>query len=220
MQRLAVLYTANLAGRLDLLPRLFTVIRQVKAIAGGPTALIDLGNSCSPEAWECAATEGRAVLSVLDAMGYAAARLTEAESRRLTVRAVEHLRDMSGMIVCAAGGALPTAVAWSAGKWRLALHAGPETFPAAQLILRVGNACRLDSDARALWTAFPPGDSLGVAYVTFDEEDRPVEAAFRRQVISGEARPDPTVAAAVDFVRDEARRYARFRQKGDDCGAG
>src|SRR5689334_10902814 len=88
---LTILYTANIRGDLELLPRLYTLIRQLKAqpivdedevmlCAIEPlarrTLLLDLGNSCAPDVWHCVETEGRSTLLVMDAMGYHATNVS------------------------------------------------------------------------------------------------------------------------------------------------
>ncbi len=138
--RLAVLYTADLAGRLDMLPRLFTVIQGVRGRRGGPVTLLDLGGSCHPGHWECAATEGR--------------------------------------------------------------------------------AAQLEAGQPVLWLAKPSGDSLGILEATFDEARQPAVALAQVAEWPVEARPDATIAAAVDFVRDQARWYRQAQLKGDAHAAG
>lgn len=96
---LTILYTANLRGDLERLPRLHTFLRGLKNLppadepdvmlcAVEPVArrilLLDAGNACAPDAWHCAATGGRSALIVLDAMGYQAVNVAgflTAESR-------------------------------------------------------------------------------------------------------------------------------------------
>src|SRR5437868_4352131 len=70
MTPVTLLYTAALGGRLQLLPKIFTLIRQVRADATGPVLLVDLGQSCVSGSWICDVTGGRAVLVAMDAMGY------------------------------------------------------------------------------------------------------------------------------------------------------
>lgn len=67
---LTVLYTQNLRGDFDLLPRLYTFIRTLRGKQDGRTLLVDLGGSCAPEVWHCAVTGGRSTLIALDGMGY------------------------------------------------------------------------------------------------------------------------------------------------------
>jgi len=215
---LTLLYTANLAGQLALLPRLFTLIRQVRAAANGPLALIDLGGSCASDSWECAATEGRAALVVFDTMGYAAARLTEAESRQLSCAAAARLRASIGMPICAVEHpSLPASVAWDVQGRRVGLAAGPACLPEADLIVRAGESCCLNARDRVLWLRPPPGGVLAWTEVAFAGE-RPAAATFSQQSVPDRLRPDATIAAAVTLVRDEARRY-QVRSRGDTHAA-
>src|SRR5690606_4826629 len=71
--QLNVLYTANIRGQLDLLPRLYTLLRRLRGEAEGRTLLLDAGHACDAAVWHCAQTDGRSALRVLDAMGYTAA---------------------------------------------------------------------------------------------------------------------------------------------------
>ena len=91
---LSILYTAGIRGDLDTLPRLFTFIKELRRditrfrpedeevmlCAVQPpevrTLLLDLGDSCAPDVWHCAATDGRSTLIALDAMGYTAANVS------------------------------------------------------------------------------------------------------------------------------------------------
>lgn len=72
---LTLLYTANIDGRLDVLPRVATLIRRERARAGGPVVLLDGGSLCSEDVWPCAVTRMRAGRTMLEAMGYDAAAL-------------------------------------------------------------------------------------------------------------------------------------------------
>ena len=74
---LTVLYTHNLRGDLDLLPRLYTLLQRLRSAAPGPCVLVDLGASCVPDVWPCNVTGGRSTLFVLDAMNYQAARVSD-----------------------------------------------------------------------------------------------------------------------------------------------
>lgn len=204
---LTLLYTANLAGRLALLPRLFTLIRQVRAAANGPVALIDLGGSCAPDSWECAATEGRAALVVFDAMGYTAARLAATESQQMTSAAAARLRASIGMSLCAMEHpSLPASVVWDMQGRRVGLVAGPKRLSEADLTVCAGESCRLDASEGVLWLRPPAGGVLAWAEVAFAGE-RPATATFSQPSAPDDLRPDATIAAAVALVRDEARRY-------------
>ena len=102
---LTILYTHDLRGDLDALPRLYSFLRQLKAHYAseevvqvcaldpaqppGRILLLDLGESCAPEVWHCQVSGGRSTLVVLDGMGYDAARVDDAadRSRRKWARA-------------------------------------------------------------------------------------------------------------------------------------
>src|SRR5688572_29658141 len=87
---LSILYTQDIRGDLDLLPRLYTFLRQIRQQAqrfedeadvmvcqvqppDRRILLLDVGGSCAADVWHCEATQGRSTLIVLDAMGYNAA---------------------------------------------------------------------------------------------------------------------------------------------------
>ncbi len=61
-----LLITAHTEGDLPYLPRLFSVLKQVRENA----FCIDTGRAWSAESWVCAATGNRAPYVVFDAMGY------------------------------------------------------------------------------------------------------------------------------------------------------
>ena len=75
-QTLTILYTANLRGNLDLMPRLHTFLRRVRQDFNGRVLKLDAGNACDSTVWHCAATGGRSALLVLDAMGFTAANVS------------------------------------------------------------------------------------------------------------------------------------------------
>ncbi len=94
---LTILYTYSLRGNLDVLPRLYSFLRQLEAHyreavvqvcsldpaqAPGSVLLLDLGDSCAAEVWHCAVSGGRSTLVVLDGMGYDAARVEDAPAKR------------------------------------------------------------------------------------------------------------------------------------------
>ena len=79
--RLTLLYSANIAGDLALLPRLYTFLRQLQPPERQHTLLLDLGRSCSADIPHCRETGGRSTLIVLDGMGYHAANIAGALDR-------------------------------------------------------------------------------------------------------------------------------------------
>ena len=70
--RLTLLHFNDLHGRLEQLPRLFTLARRERAeaqTAGRQVLLLDAGDSSDRGRWECVVTQSRANYSLLDAMG-------------------------------------------------------------------------------------------------------------------------------------------------------
>ena len=98
---LTLFYTANIAGDLALLPRLFTFLLQLRTDARRPTLLLDLGGSCADEVWHCRVTGGRSTLIALDAMGYHVANVAgalddrnrEKLAEQVTMALVDESRD-------------------------------------------------------------------------------------------------------------------------------
>lgn len=221
---LTVLYTACLAGRLDVLPRLFARIRQARAAAPGPVLLLDLGGACDPAAWECAATEGRAALLVLEAMGYDVALLDDVDSAALTPGAVARLREKVSLAVCGSHPVhgLAGNVLWRRAEWRVACGAGEDVPREATLIVRPrreDDLSNLDAATRTLWLALP-GDALGVAVVRQQAAARLTLIDYHTLPLTDDLRPDPTVSAAVAFVREEARLYSAGQATGGAYAAG
>lgn len=196
---LNVLYTQRLRGDLDLLPRLHSFLRRLRGrLAGDDGArvlLLDLGESCVDGAWACDATDGRAVLVGLDAMGFSAANISgvlDAASRaKLAPQVSLGLLDAAdpGGTVYATGG-LRVDLAPAEATRMTGDGAGP--------LLRLA--------------ALEDGGQVGVARVTLavaGDSAALVEAAVHS--LPPGTSPDPTLAGVVDFIRDEARFYTRRR---------
>ena len=212
---LTLLYTARLHGQLDRLPRLFSLIRQARAAAPGPVLLLDLGESCDPAVTECAATEGRAALFVLDAMGYDLACLTAAEGARLSPEAVQRVLERVSLKLCGpVQPGLPPVVTQTVGGWRVAVLA-QETdsgdLPSAALVIQPVPGLA-NPELHGKLVGLPPvrGDQLGVVAVVFGDHDRTaVRVEGRVDTLLPATPGDATVAAAVAFVGDEIRDYRR-----------
>lgn len=216
MSALTVLYTAQLRGQLDLLPRLFSLMQAVRGATVGPALLIDLGDSCDPQVRECAATGGRATLFVLEAMGYDGACLSQADSARLTDDALHKLLVRVSLGLCGpARPGLPDSIIRRVGSLEVVLLADPaslDSVPAsAHLVICravVGEPAHLAG--RVLWLPPVKGNRLGVARLTFGNlggSGQPVAVQVREESLQSALRVDATVAAAVDFVREEVRQY-------------
>lgn len=211
MTPLTVLYTANLRGDLDVLPRLYTFIRQVKAqpvedesevliCAVEPlpqrVVLLDLGGSCAPEVWHCAATGGRSTLLVLDAMGYHAVNV----AGLLTDEARERL----------AGNVLTLALvdgktAWQQGEVAMTLSKGDLVDRPYRLQIIGTPAAQTQIAGKTLTLANVTVGQIGVAHI--DLTTAPKLLAHTIFDLPSTTLPDPTIAAAVDFVMGEARYF-------------
>lgn len=226
---ITLLYTAHLAGRLDLLPRLYGPIQVTRAASAGPVILLDLGGSCHPAAWECAATEGRAALFVLEAMGYDLACLSVDDCQRMSRDAARRLQENIRLPICGAAElGLPPVVSVEVGGRRIACQspAAPQAAipPEISLLIRPdegGHAPRLESAARTLWLP-PPDGALGAVAVSLaqDDADRWRPAAIAPLAVAAPGRADPVIAATVAFVRDEAQLYRRRLGQPQHTGQG
>jgi hypothetical protein len=193
VQAITVLYTHNLRGDLDLLPRLFTFIQKLRTGISGKSVLVDLGASCAPEVWPCAITGGRSTLLALDAMGYDTANVTgvlSAESReklagQIMIALVDeehsHVRD----------DVLFTVMPEDDG----------ELF---QIILAPAETTTLEG--RTLRLAGIKGGQVGMAKIEGGSVQYEVHA------VPPNTPPDATIAGVVDFIRSEARYYGKKQE--------
>ncbi len=128
---LSILYTANIRGDLALLPRLYTFLKSLQAdlrqfapedesevmlcaVQPRPvqTLLLDLGDSCAPDVWHCAATGGRSTLIALDAMGYHAANVTGDDDNIASAKIIESNGGVLENIVVLPGRDMSTRRYW------------------------------------------------------------------------------------------------------------
>lgn len=203
---LSILYTTNLRGDLDLLPRLYTFLRQLRAQAQRfeddadvdvcalqpPTRrllLIDAGSSCSADVWHCAVTGGRSTLMVLDAMGYDAVQV----SGTLGPGAREKLAGAIQLTLVDAGASLTLP--------DLLVTAAPVADERRlQLVLQPRSDALLDG--RLLYPAQLAAGEVGILHVA---AGAPRLSAHHRFMLPAATAPDPTIAGTVDFVLSEAR---------------
>ncbi len=198
MTDLLLLYTANLNGALEGLPRLHTFLKQLRQESGaGRVLMLDLGGSCSTEVWHCAATDGRSMLIVLDAMGYAAVNAVglSSESREklrenfLALALVDdhHPHRQDTLLIRTAPGT--------------------DTLPVAlEIDLRPASHTRFDG--RELRLGLVRGDQVGAVRLSLAGGIPTLEAAQLHDLLPT-TLPDPTISGAVDFVLVEARRHQR-----------
>lgn len=215
MESVHILYTGNLRGNIDLLPRLQTFLRQLKALpldegddvmicavqpVARPTLMLDLGESCSPEVWHCAATGGRSVLMGLDALGYQAANV----SGSLDAEARERMRDnLMGMALVDAEN--PYA---DNGLLLSADAARDETQPRPDLQIVLTPAERTHLEGHILYLAAVEAGQVGAAQVS-GLGVHPKIQAHTIFDLPATIAPDPTIAGVVEFILSEARLYQR-----------
>jgi hypothetical protein len=218
---IGLLYTASLAGRLDLLPRLMTRIRQEKSRIAGPALLVDLGRSCSPDIWICDATDGRGMLVAMDAMGYDAFHIGAADMLYTQPATVDSLRGVV-QTPFAAGPWFGT-VSRKGLKFHFASRVDvipPDADPADLTIaLQLGTNPRADvegyEDYRLLsldagWTSSEP--LLGRIDIALTPASPYIFIVSQVQLsISDDLMPDPSIAGVIEFVESEARHAERKR---------
>jgi len=222
--RLTILYTACLRGRIDTLPRLFSLIKRERSsawAAGAATILIDLGESCLPGDWLCDATSGRALLVALDALGYDAFFLDQADplaSDRVT------LGKLLSVVVTpvAAYDRLISLRARLPGGGSLTLVVGGlgVEIPPTPLALRITLAdpnltpTQLDRPTpdRMVLTLADRWDDVQVGRLDVSLVAGMIVSHVRYPLSAEQSLPpDPTVSGVVDFVLGEAR-YASRKQ--------
>lgn len=200
---LTVLYTANLEGRLSILPRLFSVIQRERQQAGGPVFLLDLGDTCARDVELCRQTEGRAPFLVLDGMGYDTAVIGGPEKTPIPPSALRRLHDRMVMPV----------VIWNRvrefSKRQVSFWVAPgDGVPAeAEYVLRV------DRSSDEVSAPGSPPVIRDVAYgwlgrVRITWPEWRVETADRVPV-PVDAPAEPIISTLLDFVTHEARVSAQ-----------
>lgn len=201
LSKLTIFYTYDIAGDLALLPRLHAFMLTLRRHYAAPVMLLDLGEACAPDSWTCEATEGRSVFVVLDGMGYHAANasaLTSASRDKLAAQVTLGLVDASR--------------AWRANQPPFndgGIIASLEPTPAHTLCIQMQPAAQTALSDHLLTLAPLEKGSVGVVEVSL----LPVPHMTATEVHSlpPDVRPDASIAAAVEFVEDEARFYLRKR---------
>lgn len=214
-QPVTVLYTANLRGDLAALPRLSTVMQRARQSATGPVFIIDLGDSCAAEVWECRATLGQAPLLVFDAMGYDAAFVGGSESAPIPPQSLRRVREKLVMATFIWGRPARTVkqdtlIVWDTGGRSIPGMEQAQVKVTLRLTVRLDRARPtlpdpVDQDVSLVLGDVPAGH---VAQVTVNAQAGRLESAVLL-LVPAETPADPTVAAVVELVQDEARRYAQ-----------
>lgn len=196
---IVILHTHGIGGRLAILPRLYTLIKRVRARADAPHYLVDSGESCAPDVWPCDVTGGRAVLIALDAMGYDAAyvdgtlddanysKLADTVMMGLVRRGSVHRRDD---LIFTAEHQPPPA---------------PDGL--RHVVVTPDDQRRSTADCVYLKTNAQTGVGITMIY-----DDMVI---YDFAPLTPETLPDATISGAVDFIHDEARYYDKQRRKSD-----
>jgi len=199
-----LIYTGALHGDLDLLPRLYTFLRALRAEYGADRTLtFDIGEACVPNSWHCEVTGGRSMPIALDGMGFDAvnvsamfsdeARAKINESVRIALVDDDHPYEADDLRLETA----PSDVT------DLRLHV--RLIPAADTALDAA----LDSNVLHL-----RGVSAGEIGIVTVRRERGTWTLISAAVYAmpPNTRPDPTIAAVVEFVVSEAK-YAQKRKE-------
>ncbi len=198
-ESLNFLYTGQLCGSLEMLPRLYTFIKSLRGRMEGRTILLDIGSACDPSVWHCEATGGRSMIVALDGMGCAAANVSGylAEEERpklggnLAIAPVDetHPHIVDDLIFTLRP---PISVEWD----RLAVVLKPtektrlDSRVLSLVRVKAGQVGRVSLERMdALWYL-----------TTYSLHDMPPTTP-----------PDPTIAGAVEFITAEAR-YAQKKR--------
>ena len=195
---LTVLYTHNLRGDLDLLPRLYTLLQRLRSAAPGPCVLVDLGASCVPDVWPCNVTGGRSTLFVLDAMNYQAARVSDV----LSPESLEQLAPQTMMALVDVGRPQR-----AQGLLFAASEDDIDDEAAYEWVVLLNPAARTECAGRRLRLSPVQAGEIGQVELAADDNCR-----ITVHVLPPHTPADPTIAGTVDFVRDEARYFQRKRR--------
>lgn len=200
---LELLYTHRIRGDLSLLPRLYTFMTRLKAARNPrPThsLLVDLGESCVDAVWPCTVTGGRSTLMVFDAMGYSAANVTNiiaAEGR-------EKLKENNIGVALIDDDHRHTDS--KSGVQFVTLHI--ESDAPLQIVLNPSNTLKIDG--KTLYLPAIETNQVGSVYVTIGAKAELIDHVIH--TLPANTLPNPTIAAAVEFVESEARYYESQQQ--------
>lgn len=209
--RITILYTQNIRGQLYMLPRLSTLIKRLRREHGPVQLLIDLGDSCTDDAYICRVTGGRAAVVMLDAMGYDAVNvsgfLQDGEREKLAANYLRvalvdkhHSFEKRGVLFAAKAAA--------ALEYRL--HVALTTSPETHLMPEAAFGYIYSLHLRTLQASEVGSVTLDVSETDVDLLGAAVHA------LAPHTLPDPTIAGTLDFVQAEANQYARKRENGPD----
>lgn len=198
---LTLLYTANIAGDLVRLPRLYTFLQRLKTAAREPVLLLDLGGSCADDVSHCRETGGRSTLIVLDGMGYDAANVAGALDRENCGKLAEQVT---------------LALVDEGSDWLY--QTAPVSFPAIrftlcpqdeaahlQAVMRPAESTRIEGNA--LFLQAVSAGQVGEAVVELQGAPHLILAHVHE--MPPNTPPNPSIAGTVEFVEAEARYVAK-----------
>lgn len=200
---LTLLYSANIAGDLALLPRLYTFLRRLQPAERRQTLLLDLGRSCSDAIPHCRETGGRSTLIVLDGMGYHAANIAGALDREnrdklaeiVTMGLVDERDDWLFRVPPIRDPSIRVALRPRDDGARL------------QIILKPAASTRVEGNA--LYLKAVKAGQVGEAVV--DLRGAPSLLRTGAHQMPPDTPPNPSIAGTVEFVEAEARLLAKKR---------
>ncbi|MCY4060733.1 MAG: hypothetical protein OXG53_00030 [Chloroflexi bacterium] len=198
---LTLLYSANIAGDLALLPRLYTFLRRLQPPERQHMLLLDLGRSCSADIPHCRETGGRSTLIVLDGMGYHAANIAGALDREnrdklaaiVTMGLVDEMDDWLYDVPPTRDPSIRVRLRPRDDGARL------------QTILQPAASTRIEGTALHLQAV--GAGQVGEALV--DLRGEPCLLSARVHPMPPDTPPNPSIAGAVEFVEAEARLLAK-----------
>lgn len=199
-KRITILYTHNIRGKLDHLPRLATLIQQVKAQTDERVLLLDAGDCCHKAQPLCQQTEGRAAVILLDAIGYDAVNVTEylspasyerLEANYLAVELVNGTRSYTaaGIEYGTNPGAEPS--------W---LHIALETDAVIGIHEQTLQLQTLNAE------------QLGVIRIKQNGTSTEI-VEFRVLQLADNVQPVSHISGTLDFIREEAAHYEKQKKR-------
>lgn len=211
-QTITVLTTANLRGAVDTLPRLATVILRERRAATGLTLLLDLGDTCAADAWICRVTQGRAPFLLLDAIGYDAAFIG-GEDTPIAPEVFHRLRDRIVMPLFLWNRVSELTRRGQQFIFAAGRAALPDAAPGFRITRAEPALARFEAGVIHLGDV--PAGCLGCVEIRWPEQ---VIESLRTVPLDCGEPADPTIAAVLELVTEEARLHAQQRGEPHEPG--
>jgi hypothetical protein len=206
-ETLTILYTGGIHGQLDLVPRLATFLWRLRAAVAGDVLLLDTGNACDETRPDCADSDGRAAVILLDAVGYHALNVTGYIDAPARQRLHENYLN---------AGLADADHAWiSAGGMAYSVAPPSDRPHTLHIALQTGDASTVSPQPTlhtihtVMLGAVTVGQ-VGVVTVRYDVAGAELLSS-RVEVMPPHTPPDATIAGTLEFIRDELA-YARKRR--------